>query len=165
MDTKYSIIIGIVAMTLFAAKTVSSQGIAILKQREELRLKKYKDIAGIWTVGYGHVILPSEKLDTITPEKAEQILRKDLKIAESVVNRYVSVPLTPGQFDALVSLVFNIGEGNFSGSTLLEKLNKYDYQGALAEFPRWNKARQNGELRVSQGLINRRKEEQEMFIA
>ena len=64
------------------------------------------------------------------------------------------------QFDALSSLVFNIGEGGFSSSTLLRLLNSKDYEGAANQFPRWNK--QKG--RVLNGLTKRRQEERQLFL-
>lgn len=70
------------------------------------------------------------------------------------------VPLSQNQFDALVSLVYNIGETAFSNSTLLKKLNAKDYQGAADQFPRWNK----GGGQVLKGLVRRRADERDLFL-
>jgi hypothetical protein len=72
----------------------------------------------------------------------------------------VKVPLTQNQFDALVSLVYNIGQTAFSNSTLLKKLNAKDYQGAADQFLRWNK----GGGKVMKGLVRRREAERALFL-
>jgi len=96
----------------------------------------------------------------ITAGQAESLLRKDILWVEKAVNKLVVVPLTQNQFDALSSIVFNIGEGAFSTSTLLRLLNSKDYEGAANQFPRWNK--QKG--RVLNGLTKRRQEERALFL-
>ena len=83
----------------------------------------------------------------------------DLKKFESTVNSAVTVPINQNQFDALVSLSYNIGTGAFKKSTLLKKLNEEDYKGASAQFAVWNK----GGGRVMQGLMNRRAVERKLF--
>jgi len=81
--------------------------------------------------------------------------------AEDAVNRLVKVELTQNQFDMLVSFVFNVGEGQFKRSTLLRLLNQGDYEGAANELPKWKF--DNGKM--IQGLLNRRLEEQKIFLA
>jgi hypothetical protein len=95
----------------------------------------------------------------ITQERAEELLRLDLRRFEDAVRMQVAVELTQNQFDALVSLVYNIGEGAFSKSTLLRKLNAGDYAGAQAQFAVWRKA--GG--KVMPGLVNRRAQEAALF--
>ncbi len=87
-------------------------------------------------------------------------LAQDLKKFESAVNTAVKVPINQNQFDALVSLTYNIGIGAFKDSTLLKKLNVKDYKGAAEQFPRWNR----GGGRVLNGLVKRRKIEMELFL-
>lgn len=140
---------------------ITQSGINKIKREEALRLKPYKDSDGNWTIGYGHKLLPGEWYEQITEQKAEDLLRHDLYIAESAVNSLVKVPLTSNQYDALISFVFNIGVGNFSGSTLLKKLNAGDYAGAAREFPRWKHS--GGE--VDPILVARRAREQALFVA
>ena len=79
---------------------------------------------------------------------------------KNAVSRYVSVPLTQNQFDALVSFCYNVGQSSLLSSTLLKKLNNKDYKGASNEFLKWNKS--GG--KVLQGLVNRRKDEREVFL-
>ena len=90
-------------------------------------------------------------------------LREDLRAAEADVKRYVTVPLTQGQYDALVSFVFNLGAGNFRSSTLLKKLNQGHYNDCPEQIMRWNKARVDGKLTVLNGLTRRRAAEAAIF--
>jgi lysozyme len=138
---------------------ISQKGIDMLKQLEEVRLAAYLDIGGIPTIGYGHT-RNVEMDDVITLERAEALLREDLSEAELCVERQVYYGLAPHQFDALVSLVFNIGINAFKKSTLLKKLDKMDILGAADEFLRWNKVKG----KVSKGLTNRRKIERDVFL-
>lgn len=135
----------------------------IIKEFEGLRLKAYQDIAGIWTIGYGDTEGVTKGM-VITKEEAEERLVERLREFEGYVNSLVKVVLTQNQFDALVSLVYNIGPENLKSSTLLRKLNLADYKGAADEFLRWNKARVDGKLRPVDGLTNRRTKERNLFL-
>lgn len=120
-------------------KHIADPGLDIIKESELMRLVAYLPTPNdVPTIGWGHTA--GVKLgDKCTVQQAAQWLREDCAWAEREVNRLVTVPLNQNQFDALVSLVFNIGSGNFASSTLLRKLNAGDYAGAANEFPRWNK--------------------------
>jgi lysozyme len=111
-----------------------------------------------WTIGMGST-RGVRKGMTITNAEAQARLVADMTEAGNAVIRWVEVPLNQSQFDALCDFVFNLGEGNFRGSTLLKKLNAKDYTGAAAEFPRWNKA--SG--KVMPGLVTRRAAERALF--
>jgi len=166
MKAKHLIIAIIAAGVLtMASIRISRAGINKIKEHEALRLEPYRDAVGKWTIGYGHLIKPDEQhLVTggkITEAKAEALLRDDLENAEAAINRLVKVPITGNQYDALVSFVFNVGEGAFADSTMLRKLNAGDYDGAAAEFPRWTKA---GGMQLP-GLVARRAKEQTLFLA
>lgn len=141
------------------ARGISQEGLRAIAGYEGLRLNVYNDVAGNPTIGYGHLIRPRENLRTVTQEQALELLRNDVASAEEAVNSNVNVDLTPNQYDALVSLVYNIGNGAFAGSTLLRELNSGDYEGAAQQFERWNRA--GG--RVVQGLANRRADERRRF--
>lgn len=142
---------------------ISENGIEFIRQLEGEKLTAYPDIVGIWTIGVGHTGFvdgkPVARGMAITKEKSKEILTADLKRFESAVNDAVKVTLTQNQFDALVSLAFNIGEGAFARSTLVNKLNAGDKKGAAEQFLVWK----NAGGRVSQGLLNRRQEEKAMF--
>ena len=96
----------------------------------------------------------------ITEKQADEMLSFMLVKYENAVSRYVSVPLTQNQFDALVSFCYNVGQSNLLSSTLLKKLNNKYYKGVSNEFLKWNKS--GG--KVLQGLVNRRKDEREVFL-
>jgi lysozyme len=142
---------------------ISPAGIAAIKQHEGVRLRAYLDSAGIPTIGFGHTS-GVEMGQQITQETADQYLREDLKVAQDAIANTVRVPLTQGQYDALCSLIFNIGAGAFQNSTLRRKLNEGDYSGAADEFLRWDKATVNGALTVLPGLQKRRMAERTMFL-
>lgn len=150
-------------------ETISQGGIELIKKFEGLHkvqpdgmVSSYRCSAGVWTIGWGSTkgIRSGQK---ITVEEAEEKLRDDLVNSESAVKQYVSVPLTQGQYDALVSFVFNCGSGNFRSSTLLKLLNKGQYDDVPEQFLRWNKARVNGKLTVLRGLTRRRASEAAIF--
>jgi lysozyme len=159
---------------------VSHNMIDQIKHAEKLKLQMYdNDGAGNTTIGYGHVVhfgrINGDKSEEkfkkgITEAVANDLLREDLGKAESPTNDLVGVPLTQHQFDALVSLVLNIGRGAFGGSTLLKMLNggsSYhtgDYLGAAGQFHLWRNASVNGVLHFSNGLINRRAAEEALFL-
>ena len=137
------------------------KGIQLICQFEGLKLERYRDAVGLWTIGYGHLILKEEmeKLTKITTGEAKDLLRKDLKRTEDGVKKLLNQPATQAQFDALVSFAFNLGVGNLKKSTLLKKFNAGDVQGAALQFKSWNKA--GG--KVLAGLTRRR--EAEMVIS
>ncbi len=139
--------------------TTSEEGRNLIKSFEGCRLTSYQDVAGVWTVGYGHTgnVRPGM---SITQEQAESFLQSDLRKFERCINRYVTVPLTQNMFDALVSFTYNVGTGAFRQSTLLRKLNRGDTAGAAEEFGRWVHAGK----KVFPGLIRRRQEEKELFL-
>lgn len=144
---------------------VSAEGLAMIKQFEGLRLEAYLDSAGIWTIGYGTIVYPNGKKvakgDKIT--QADQYKLHDLKTFVNAVNGFIKVPVTQNQFDAIVSLTYNIGVGAIGGSTLIKKLNAKDYKGAAEQFLVWNKGRVKGVLQVIPGLTNRRIKEKAHF--
>lgn len=142
----------------------SEKGLVFLADVEGNKLKSYLDTGGVWTIGVGHTsddVFEVGPNQHITHEKSMELLAIDVLEAEDAVDRLVKVPLNQNQFDALVSFVFNIGEGQFSDSTLLRKLNAGDYEGAAKQLPRWNK--DNG--RTISGLTKRRLLEQSVFLA
>lgn len=137
------------------------KNIDIIKKHEGLRLEAYLPTPNdVWTIGYGHTHTTKQGMK-ITEAQAEALLRKDIAWVEEAVNKFVVVPLTQNQFDALASFVFNVGEGAFSKSTLLRLLNSGDYEGAANQFLRWNK--QKG--RILKGLTKRREEERKLFLS
>lgn len=139
---------------------LSDSGLSFLKKWERYRGKPYNDGYGNMTIGYGHVILPGEKFTELSEPEAAALLAKDAAWAASVVNQLVQVPLTSTQFDALTSLVFNWGAENFRNSSHLALLNSGDYEGAARRL-REHPITSGGQR--SQGLINRRAAEADLF--
>src|SRR6478672_2522915 len=106
------------------------------------KFKAYRCPAGVLTIGWGHTNHHGRKFragDVWAQKECNDEFAKDMTIFENAIKRLVKVPLNQSQFDALVSFTYNIGEGAFSTSTLLRKLNAGDFEGAALEFPRWNK--------------------------
>ena len=136
----------------------SQRGIDLIKRFEGLRLSAYKCPADVWTIGYGTTAGVKEG-QIITKERAEELLRDDVKRFEDQVLRLVKVPLTQGQLDALVSFTYNLGAANLGNSTLLRLLNAGDYKGAASQFGRWTKA---GGKELP-GLVKRRAAERSLF--
>lgn len=166
------------------ALTPSALCFAIIKGDETCRLKAYPDpgsplakvlripigdrppnwwrLSGApWTIGWGHTGLDVVQGLDWTQDQADAALTRDVGQAAYWVNKIlIGTPLSQEQFDALVSLVFNIGYENFLGSTMHSKLVALDYYGAAAEFPKWCHA--GGE--VEPGLVKRRAQEQALFM-
>lgn len=138
----------------------SEKGKALIKKYEGCRLKAYKCPAGVLTIGYGHTNNVRVD-DVITQAEADKLLDIDIVIKEKEVNSVLRVPVTQGQYDALVSFAFNLGIGNLKKSTLLRLVNQGKYKNASNEFSRWVYA--GG--KVLAGLVKRRNEEKELFLS
>lgn len=132
------------------------------KVTDDGMVRSYRCPAGRWTIGYGHTKGVRSGMK-ISMKEAEDLLLSDIAIFENAVKSRVKVELTQAQLDALVSFVFNVGEENFASSTLLKKLNAKDYDGAAAQFSRWNKATVNGKKTALSGLTRRRTAEAALF--
>ncbi|MNG52542.1 Lysozyme RrrD [compost metagenome] len=143
---------------------VSNLGIDLICDFEGKRLVAYDDGVGVWTIGFGTTIYPNgirvKKGDTCTEAQAKAYMQNDLKKFEYAVNSAVNIPLNQNQYDALVSLTYNIGAAAFSKSTLVKKLNTGDILGAADQFDVWVNA---GGKRM-QGLVNRRAKEKLLFL-
>ena len=143
----------------------SDKGLELIKTFEGFRAKPYLCPAGIPTIGYGATYYPDGRRVTmqdrpVTEADATAMLRSMLASYEAGVTRYVQVPLTQGQYDALVSFAYNLGLAALKSSTLLRLLNARNYAGAAAQFARWNRA--GG--KVLPGLTRRREAERVMFL-
>ena len=149
----------------------------MIKHHEGVRNKPYRCPARLWTIGVGHVIeanharVPFEQRSyleipdgwnrTFTMEEIDVILQKDLdKFVAGVLRYCPSAINNQGWLDALVSFSFNVGLGTLQRSTLRQKHNRGDYQGAADEFLKYCKA--GG--KVLRGLENRRKDERSIYL-
>jgi len=147
------------------ARQINSAGLDLIASSEGLRLNAYQDVAGIWTIGYGHIGGVEPRM-TITEDQARAFLREDLGQAEAAVDRATSsVATDDNQFAAMVSLCFNIGWGNFRTSSVLRLHLGGDPASAAKAFLLWDKAHVNGVLQVVQGLLNRRQRERDLYLA
>lgn len=151
---------------------ISDKGKANIARWEGRRNAAYRDKGGRWTIGVGHLIVPGDGLgpnSTISDPTIDAIFVNDLNEAENIVKRYVTVPLTQGQFDALTDFTFQFGDalGHASDgnpSTLLNLLNAGDYAGAAAQFKRWVNVRNDaGQLVPVAQLQQRRATAATMF--
>lgn len=144
--------------------TTSKSMIDEIKSVEAFRAKPYKDVGGVWTIGYGTTYIDRIKVSSNTPEvnaaRAEELLRIDVKAFENVVKSVVLVPITQSMFDAMVSLCYNIGPNAFRQSTLQRLIDQKNYSGAASEFMRWDKV---GGKPVA-GLTSRRTKEKAWFL-
>ncbi len=154
---------------------VSDKAVSMIKHHEGVRQKPYRCPANLWTIGVGHVLYPEQarlKMDermlvplrpednrTFSMEEVDAILKSDLARFERGVEQYCPVKLTQGQFDALVSFSFNVGLGTLQRSTLRQKINREDFEGASAEFLKYIMA--GG--KILKGLQNRRNDERALF--
>ena len=143
---------------------LSQKGVDFIKSHEALRLKAYQDSKGVWTIGWGHTknVHPG---DVITREQAEQFIRDDFAWVERTLNADLVTgrdkPLvTQNEFDALCSLVFNIGSNAYLDSTVRRKIKQGDKMAAARAFKMWVYS----EHKFIQGLANRRADETRLFL-
>ncbi len=144
---------------------ISPIGAKLICASEGYRDKAYLCEAGVWTIGYGTTVYPNgnpvKKGDICTMPQALEWFYNDITPKEKVLNNKVSVPLTQNEYDALLSLMYNIGEPRFLTSTLLKLLNQNKKDLAAKEFLKWNKVKG----KVSSGLSKRRMSEMALFLA
>ena len=141
---------------------ITQEGLGLIKRFEGFSPAIYICPAGYPTIGYGHVVREEEQErfeDGINEQEAEELLQRDLRWAELGVLRLIDVPLTDGQFDALVSFTFNLGTGALQRSTLRRKVNREEHAQVPREFMRWV---WSGGRRM-QGLVYRRKKESSLY--
>lgn len=145
-------------------KTTSQVGINLIISFEDLKLDAYDDGVGVWTIGYGTTVYPNgvrvKQGDKCTLGQAKEYFVHDLNRFEKAVNQSVKVSINQNQFDALVSLTYNIGETAFKKSTLLMLLNANKFTEAADQFAVWNK----GGGQVMKGLVRRRADERVLFL-
>jgi lysozyme len=156
---------------------VSPKTIEMIKHHEGVRFKPYQCPAKLWTIGVGHVLYPNqgkmpidqrggfqlaqEDNRSFSKDEVNAILRADLARFEKGVATYCPVPLTQGQFDALVSFSFNVGLGTLQRSTMRQKVLRGDMAGAAEELLKYCMA--SG--KVLRGLQNRRIDERALFLS
>jgi lysozyme len=147
------------------SRLINQNGLDLVKHFEGLYTEAYLCPAGVCTIGYGHTG-KVELGQSITEQKAEDILQDDMKKFARAVSSAIKVELNDNQFAALVSFAFNCGAGNLRASTLCRKLNTGDYDCVPSELSRWVKATDpsTGKKRSLPGLVKRRAAEGELFL-
>lgn len=166
---------------------VSDKALKMLKHHEGVRTKPYRDVVALWTIGVGHLMYPEqatlpnrknakpgytgmcredyqirlEDFRVFSMEEVDGLLKSDLGRFERGVERFITVPLSQNQFDALVSFSFNLGLGTLQRSTLRQKINRGDFEGAAEEFLKYTMA--GG--KVFRGLVIRRNDERALFLS
>ncbi|MFA7085465.1 MAG: lysozyme [Aliarcobacter sp.] len=142
---------------------VSSKGLELIKEFEGFSSVAYLCSAKKATIGYGNTFwedgTPVKIGDQISKERAETLLKHVVDNFSVAVEVDIKIEVTQNQFDAMVSLAYNIGLGAFKNSTLLRQLNRGNFVGASQEFLRWNKS--NGKPLL--GLTRRREREKLLF--
>lgn len=133
MKTIYKVLIGVgvaggsyLLYKKLISMKVSSKGLDFIMKEEGIRNKMYLDSKGLPTIGIGHLILPTEKhllTKTLTDLEVKNLFKKDIARFEAAVNDAILIPIKQNEFDALVSLAFNIGESGFKKSTLAKRIN------------------------------------------
>lgn len=140
----------------------SQKAIDLIKQFEGLRLEAYQDQRGILTIGYGYTGPEVTPHTVWTEAQANLALVGRINAIAGILTGCIVPIVNQNQFDALVSLAYNIGQGAFRGSTLLRKLNQRDFPGAGEEFLKWD---HNHDGSVNPGLQRRREAEQTLFLS
>jgi lysozyme len=131
----------------------------LLVQFEGKRNKAYQDSKGLWTIGIGHLIKPTEQHllhAVLTDEQVEELFRSDLKWCDEAIATSVKVSITQNQYDALTSLCYNIGDTQFKKSSVVRTLNEGNYAAAAEHFLDW----------VNPSVLKpRRQKEKELFLS
>lgn len=140
----------------------SAAGIALIKRNEGCRLEAYTDITGVWTIGFGDTLNVRPGM-TITQQDAEErlVTRLANEFEPAVADAIGSTPTTQAQFDAMVSLAWNIGPAAFKKSTVAREHRAGNYQAAADAFRLWTQA--GG--RYVAALAKRREKERALYLS
>jgi lysozyme len=141
----------------------------LIKKFEGFSLTPYFDSAGIPTIGWGTILYPNGKPVTmadppISEAYAQDCLGFEMESKCAALRHLLTVDCTLHQAAAMLSLIYNIGVANFTGSTVLHDFNAGNIQPAADAFLLWDKAHVNGALVVVPGLLNRRQAERTVFL-
>jgi len=143
----------------------SRLGLDFIIAREALKTTAYRDGGGVWTIGVGHTAMAGPPVPkagmTITVYDAKEIFARDLVQYEQGVSKAIKRAPNQSQFDAMVSLCFNIGVKGFTGSSVVRNFNAGNLVAAASAFLLWNK--DNG--KVIPGLVTRRRLEMALFLS
>lgn len=154
------------------ATTVSEKGLAIIREFEGLRLKAYRDLVGVPTIGWGTTRYengkPVKMGDVITNERADELLRFEAQAkAYAISEALKDVTLNQNQFDSLISFAYNVGVAAVAGSTLLKKVKANPNDHLIRnEFAKWDKGHlPNGTVIKISALTRRRADEAKLYFS
>ena len=152
--------------------TLSQKGLDIIKQFEGFRSEPYRDSVGVWTIGYGNTYYPSGKKVSASDKHLTEYEASKLKL--DIINKDFSPSvnlllkkeieqgkITQNMFDALLSLIYNIGVGALARSSVIRHLKAGDKESAAKAFLMWNKAKG----KTLKGLTIRRQKESDLFLS
>lgn len=145
----------------------SQNGLEFITRWEGVVLKPYKDVAGLRTIGVGHLIKPGENFPdgvSITRERAMEILSADVVACEAGIKKNIKISLNQNQFDALVSFGFNCGVGVYARSGVATAVNSNDLNSVPDRLAEWSKASISGTMQTVKGLLDRRRAEGALFM-
>lgn len=140
-------------------KRLDRNGLAMLTKLEGVRLKAYKDLGGVWTIGYGHTATARPGMK-ITQAEAIRLLERDVERFEDCIAENVDVALTQHQYNAIISYAFNRGCGGFRSSALYKLINTRQFAQAASA---WLTSAVTVKGKRASGLVRRRKVEVAMF--
>lgn len=141
----------------------SPNGLRLIKQFEGFSAVRYLDAAGLPTIGYGHLLTAQELSgygEPLDADRAHVLLAQDVVVAENAIARFITVPLSQNQFDALVSFTFNLGAATLQRSTLRRVVNRGDHADVPEQLERFVWA---GGRKLA-GLIKRRAAEAQLYM-
>ena len=142
----------------------SQAGLDVIKAFEGFRARSEALPNGRWIIGYGHM-RRARKGIRVSETEAEAILREyDLPPVERYVTRCVLAPMSQNEFDALVSLAFNIGPKAFASSDVVAGINGGNRLEAAEAFDDWRRARIGGRVQIVDALVRRRAAEKSLFL-
>lgn len=145
------------------AQSISEAGLDLIKRFEGFRAEPAPLAEGGWLVGYGHVRI-AEPGQAVTPDEADELLKRDLAPVERFVNSLVTASIGQGQFDALVSFCFSVGQAAFEKSDVLRKVNAGQIVPAACAMDAWRKSSVGGDSEIFDILIRRRAAEKALFL-
>lgn len=146
---------------------VSENAIALIKKYEGFSHRMYTCPAGKLTIGYGHVVFAdADKFkykDGISEFEANKLLIDDCKIVENFINNNIKLDYQ-SEFDALVSLIYNVGINKFKKSKAYELLKKRDYGAAVFQMFDEKSGFVRVDVKILPGLVKRRQDEYKLWF-
>jgi lysozyme len=144
---------------------IGDKGLKLIKEFEGCKLDAYLCPANVWTVGYGATGSGITKGTKWTMQQAEDDLKRRLNTIGLWLDGQLKKPANQNQKDAMISLIYNIGQSAFKNSSVLRFFNAGDTSKAAESFLMWNKATVNGKKVVLAGLQRRREAEKALFLS